>query len=113
MLRVDREGQRIGLSIKRTQPDPWLAVEDRFHIEDTVSGVVTHLVRFGAFVELEPGIEGLVHLSELGEGEVQSPAEVVAEGQAVRVMILSIDIARHQMGLSIRRASGEQALARA
>ncbi|NLD44294.1 MAG: 30S ribosomal protein S1 [Chloroflexi bacterium] len=113
VLRVDREGQRIGLSIKRTQPDPWLAVEDRFHIEDTVSGVVTHLVRFGAFVELEPGIEGLVHLSELGEGEVQSPAEVVAEGQAVRVMILSIDIARHQMGLSIRRASGEQALARA
>ncbi len=68
VLRVDREGQRIGLSIKRTQPDPWLAVEDRYHIEDTVAGVVTHLVRFGAFVELEPGIEGLVHLSEAGRG---------------------------------------------
>ncbi len=112
VLRVDRDSQRIGLSIKRTQPDPWEGMEERYEIEQTVSGVVTHLVRFGAFVELEPGIEGLVHLSELADQEVQDPATVVTAGQSLRVMILNIDVGRHQMGLSLRRATGEQALER-
>jgi len=109
VLRVDRDAQRIGLSIKRTQPDPWQGVEERYQIEGLAAGVVTHLARFGAFVELEPGIEGLVHLSELAEGDVQDPAAVVTVGETVRVMIMSLDVERHQIGLSIRRVASDQA----
>jgi small subunit ribosomal protein S1 len=112
VLRVDPEAQRIGLSIKRTLEDPWQSVDDKYHIEEFVEGTVTHLVRFGAFVELEPGIEGLVHLSELADGEVQDPAEIVRVGQRLRLMVLNIDTERHQIGLSLRRVGGTQAVAR-
>jgi small subunit ribosomal protein S1 len=112
VLRVDPQAQRIGLSIKRTQDDPWQTIDERYEIEGLVEGTVSHLVRFGAFVELEPGVEGLVHLSELADEEIQDPAEVVTVGQTLRLLVLNIDVERHQIGLSLRRVPGDQAIAR-
>jgi small subunit ribosomal protein S1 len=107
VLNVDRERQRIGLSLKRTQEDPWISVQDRYHEGQIVSGTVTHLVKFGVFVELEPGIEGLVHLSELGESDMASLDETVREGMQINVLILGVDAAQHRISLSLRQAPDE------
>jgi len=108
VLNIDREGQRIGLSIKRTQPDPWSLVVSKYQAGQMVKGVVTHLVKFGAFVELEPGIEGLVHISELAEGNVIDPAEVIREGQPLTLVVLDVDSQRQRISLSLRQAPPEE-----
>ncbi|MHB1296237.1 MAG: 30S ribosomal protein S1 [Anaerolineae bacterium] len=102
VLRVDPEAQRIGLSLKRVQPDPWADIDSRYRVDDTVHGKVTHLVKFGAFVELEPGVEGLVHVSELADMMVDDPSEVVAEGEELDLRVLGVDSERHQIALSLR-----------
>lgn len=104
VLRVDQERQRIGLSLKRTQPDPWLSIDSRFSAGQVVEGVVTHLAKFGAFVELEPGVEGLVHVSELADGNVEDPAQVVSEGERLTVLILDVDAEQRRISLSLRQA---------
>jgi small subunit ribosomal protein S1 len=104
VLNVDRERQRIGLSYKRTQPDPWADVESRYQPEQLVTGTVTHIVDFGAFVELEPGVEGLVHISELEEGQVAEAAHVVSEGDVLQLLVLSVDAERHRISLSLSQA---------
>ncbi len=108
VLRVDRERQRIGLSLKRTQPDPWNSVASRYRVGQTVEGVLTHLAKFGAFVELEPGVEGLIHISELAEGTVEDPAQVVSEGERLTVIILDVDAEQRRISLSLRQAPGPE-----
>ncbi len=103
VLNVDRERQRIGLSLKRLQPNPWETVEERYQVGQLVRGVVTNVLSFGAFVRLEEGLEGLVHISELAEGNFLHPRNVVKEGDEVTVRILSIDRENHRLGLSLRR----------
>lgn len=107
VLNVNREQKRIGLSLKRLQPDPWSAVEERYTEGQLVQGIVTNVVSFGAFVRVEEGLEGLIHVSELAEGDFMHPRNVVKEGSTVTVRILNIDSANHRLGLSLRRASGE------
>lgn len=104
VLNVDRERQRVGLSYKRTQPDPWVDVESRYQPEQLVVGTVTHIVDFGAFVELEPGVEGLVHISELEEGQVADASRVVSEGDVLQLLVLSVDAERHRISLSLSQA---------
>ncbi|HHX45523.1 MAG TPA: S1 RNA-binding domain-containing protein [Chloroflexi bacterium] len=104
VLRVDQERQRIGLSLKRTQPDPWQSIATRYSAGQVIEGVVTHLAKFGAFVELEPGIEGLVHVSELAEGNVEDPAQIVSEGDRLTVLILEVDANQRRISLSLRQA---------
>ena len=106
VLSVDRERERIGLSYKRTQPDPWTSVGEKYAPGQLVRGVVSHLVSFGAFVELEPGIEGLIHLSELAEGDFGDPAGIVSAGEEVAVLVLSVEPEQHRIGLSIRQVPG-------
>jgi len=108
VLQVDREAQRIGLSLKRLQADPWTQVATKYRVGQLVKGKVTHLAKFGAFVELEPGIEGLVHISELAEGNVNDPAEVVAEGEELTFLIIDVEPTRQRIGLSLRQV-GKQA----
>ena len=105
ILNVDQERGRLGLSIKRTQPDPWRAVEDRYHVGQLVEGTVTNVVDFGAFVQVEEGLEGLIHISELAEGSFLHPRNVVQEGQPVRLRVISVDGARRRLGLSLRQAA--------
>jgi small subunit ribosomal protein S1 len=103
VLRVDQERQRIGLSLKRTQPDPWKSITSRFSAGQLTEGVVTHLAKFGAFVELEPGVEGLVHISELADGNVEDPGQVVNEGERLTVLILDVDAEQRRISLSLRQ----------
>lgn len=104
VIRVDRERERIGLSLKELEPDPWVMAETRFPVGSIVTGVVTHLVDFGAFVEVEPGIEGLVHISELADGAINAPSDVVSEGDELTLLVLNVDSIKHHLGLSLRQA---------
>jgi len=104
VLDVDRGRGRVGLSIKRLQPDPWQLAEERYQVDQVIEGVVTHVVDFGAFVRVEEGLEGLIHVSELAEGNFLHPRNVVQEGDVVTARILSLDSQQRRMGLSLRRA---------
>jgi len=114
VLDIDRERQRISLGLKQTQSDPWQQVLDNYREGDVVEGRVAKVVTFGAFVEILPGVEGLVHISELAAHHVENPREVVAQGQAVNVRILEIDGDRRRLSLSLKRVEeGEQPVPRA
>jgi small subunit ribosomal protein S1 len=104
VLNVDRAQRRIGLSLKRLLPDPWSSVEERYQVGQLVQGVITNVVSFGAFARVEDGLEGLIHISELAEGNFLHPRNVVQEGDAVTARVVHIDSARHRLGLSLRQA---------
>ncbi len=102
VLDIDRDAGRIALSLKRMYPDPWETVGQRYHIGQTVEGVITNVVDFGAFACIEEGLEGLIHVSELAEGHFLHPRNVVSEGQNVSARVLSIDSHARRLGLSLR-----------
>jgi small subunit ribosomal protein S1 len=104
VLDIDRERQRISLGLKQTQEDPWRRVLDEYRPGDVLEGKVTKVVAFGAFVEIIPGVEGLVHISELAEHHVENPSEVVSPGDETWVRILEIDENRRRISLSVKRA---------
>jgi len=103
VMSVDRSNRRIALSIKRLQPDPWTVVSDKYNLGQLVPATITNVVDFGAFAQIEEGLEGLVHISELSETRVAHPAQVVKPGDQVQVRILRIDSANHRLGLSMRQ----------
>ncbi len=103
VINVDRERGRVGLSLKRLKPDPWQFVGERYQVGQIVDGTVTHVVDFGAFVRVEEGLEGLIHVSELSEADDVHPRDVVRVGDAVKALIISIDGERRRMGLSLRQ----------
>jgi small subunit ribosomal protein S1 len=109
VLDIDRERQRISLGLKQTQSDPWQQVLDSYSLNDIVEGKVTKVVTFGAFVEILPGVEGLVHISELAQHHVENPREVVAQGQAVQVKIIEMDAERRRLSLSLKRVDESEA----
>lgn len=104
VLNVDPEQRRVGLSLKRLTPDPWSTVEERYQVGQLIGGRVTNVVDFGAFVRVEEGLEGLIHVSELAEGNFLHPRNVVQEGDRVTVRVLSVDGHSRRLGLSLRRA---------
>jgi small subunit ribosomal protein S1 len=106
VLDIDRDRQRISLGLKQTQSDPWQQVIDAYGDGDEVEGRVTKVVTFGAFVEIVPGVEGLVHISELAQHHVENPREVVSQGDLVRVVVLEIDGERRRLSLSMKRVEG-------
>jgi small subunit ribosomal protein S1 len=103
VLDIDRERQRISLGLKQTQSDPWQEVVDKHDEGDVIEGRVTKVVTFGAFVEVVPGVEGLVHISELAQHHVENPREVVSQGDAVRAKIIEMDADRRRLSLSLKR----------
>src|ERR671932_734448 len=103
VLDIDRERQRISLGLKQTQSDPWQQVLEQYKEGDTVEGKVTKVVTFGAFVEILPGVEGLVHISELAQRHVENPRDVVSQGDVVPVLILEVDAERRRLSLSLKR----------
>jgi small subunit ribosomal protein S1 len=108
VLDIDRDRQRISLGLKQTQADPWQSVIDTHQVGDVVEGKVTKVVTFGAFVEIHPGVEGLVHISELAEHHVENPREVVNQGDAVAVRVIEIDAERRRLSLSLKRAAADR-----
>ena len=104
ILNVDREKRRIGLSIKRLQPEPWSLVPEKYSVGQLVQGTITKLANFGAFARLDNDeIEGLIHISELSEDPIAHPKEVLREGDVVILRIIRIDADRRRMGLSLKR----------
>ncbi|MGB9867090.1 MAG: bifunctional 4-hydroxy-3-methylbut-2-enyl diphosphate reductase/30S ribosomal protein S1 [Bacillota bacterium] len=106
VLRVDRDKGRISLGLKQILPDPWTTVANKYPEGSVVEGRVTRIAPFGAFVELEPGVEGLVHISEMADYRVSKPEDVVSPGQSVRVMVLRVKPEEKRISLSIRQADG-------
>jgi small subunit ribosomal protein S1 len=108
VLDIDRDRQRISLGLKQTQSDPWQQVLDSYSTGDVVEGRVTKVVTFGAFVEILPGVEGLVHISELAGHHVENPREIVSQGDIVHVKVIEMDADRRRLSLSLKRVEGEE-----
>jgi small subunit ribosomal protein S1 len=104
VLKIDKENERFSLGIKQLRSDPWETVSERYTVGQVVTGTITSLTDFGAFVELEEELEGLIHVSELGTGEhkVGHPSEVATVGDTVNVVILNIDPKERKIGLSVK-----------
>jgi small subunit ribosomal protein S1 len=101
ILRLDHDGRRIGLSLKRLQTNPWTQVDDLYHVGQVVQGTVSRVTQFGAFVSMEPGIEALLHASQIASPPPDDPGVFLHEGQELSVRIISIESHRQRLGLSI------------
>ncbi|WP_423773819.1 30S ribosomal protein S1 [Aneurinibacillus aneurinilyticus] len=108
ILKVDKDNERISLSIKATLPGPWEQAAQDFKIGDVVQGTVKRLVSFGAFVEVAPGVEGLVHISQIANRHIGTPDEVLKEGEEVSVKILDFNPEEERMSLSIREVQDDK-----
>ena len=108
VISVDRERNRIGLSLRQLQPEPWSIIHEKYAIGQLVEAEITRLTSFGAFARIEGGIEGLIHISELSDRRITHPKEVVQQGQKVTVRIIKIEPERRRIGLSLRRVAEEE-----
>ncbi|MBN1256759.1 MAG: 30S ribosomal protein S1 [Planctomycetes bacterium] len=107
VLSVDPNRKRVALGIKQTGEDPWLnEIPSKYKVGDIITGDVTKLTNFGAFIEIEEGLEGLLHISEIADQKVEKPEDVVAVGQAITVMIINLDNKDRKIGLSLRACKG-------
>ena len=103
VMSLDQENKRIGLSLKRLQPEPWALVEDKYELGQLVEGVVTNVIDFGAFAQIEEAIEGLIHVSELTDEPLTHPRDIVRRGDLLLLRIIRIDLRRKRLGLSLKR----------
>ena len=108
VLRIDREKEKISLGLKQVLPNPWDNVEHSYPVDSVIRAKVVRLAPFGAFLQLEPGVEGLVHISHLADRHIAKPDEVVTEGEEVSVKVLSIDTADKRIRLSIREVTRDK-----
>lgn len=108
VLKIDRERERISLSRKRLLANPWTTVEDNYAVGDLVEGRIIRIVDYGAFVEIEPGIEGLLHTSQIARSNVESPREILQEDETHLLRIISIDAHRQRMGLSLKAVTATE-----
>lgn len=108
ILSVDPEQERISLSYKNTQPGPWSGIEERIKQGNKIEGVVKRLVDFGAFIEVEEGVEGLVHISQIANRHIGTPSEVLEVGQQVTAKVLSVDEEEQRISLSIKEVELEK-----
>jgi small subunit ribosomal protein S1 len=102
VLSVDRDNERISLSIKETLPGPWADIDEKAPKGSTLEGTVKRLVSYGAFVEVFPGVEGLVHISQISHKHIGTPHEVLNEGQTVKVKVLDVNKADQRLSLSMK-----------
>ncbi len=102
VIQVDKENQKFCLGIKQMEEDPWNKIEERLPVGNVVEGEVVRVTEFGGFVELETGIEGLIHISELSEDRVEKPTDVINKGDKVKAMVISIDKQAKKIALSIK-----------
>ncbi len=102
VLNVDKENERLSLGLKQMEPDPWTLVPSKYHVGQEIRVKIVKVANFGAFAELEDGVEGLIHLSELSAEKVENPEEIVTVGQELDTKIIKIDAEARKIGLSIR-----------
>ncbi len=109
VLKVDKENEKISLGLKQLLPNPWDNVVEKYPVGDIVTAKVVRLAPFGAFVELEPGVEGLVHISHLADHHVEKPEDIVSEGEEIKAKVLSVDPEQKRIRLSIREVNKDNA----
>ena len=102
VLNIDREKIKIALGLKQLLPNPWDNVEEKYPVQTRAKGTVSRIADFGGFVKLEPGIEGLIHISELSHKRVVRTGDVLTEGQEVEAMVVSVDPEKQRIGLSLK-----------
>ena len=108
ILSMNKEKGKISLGLKQTTPEPWSVINDNYSVGQVVKGKVVQLKEYGAFVELEPGLDGLVHISEVANKRVANIADELSVGQEVNAKILEIDTDRKRISLSIKEAAEEE-----
>jgi len=111
ILNIDRENKRISLGLKQIQPDPWSTVAQRYPMGSRVTGKVVRLTDFGAFVELEAGVDGLLHISQMSSRPVGTPAEIVNVGDELTLLVIRVDPNERRIGLSLKELAHATALA--
>jgi small subunit ribosomal protein S1 len=104
ILKIDRDGRKLSLGLKQLTASPWDNIQDKYPLGTRVKGTISRLADFGAFVELEPAVEGLIHVSELSPQRVRRVMDIVKPGQEVEVLVLSVDPAQRRIGLSLKAA---------
>jgi small subunit ribosomal protein S1 len=108
VLKIDQEKRRISLGMKQLQPHPWDAAAEKYKVGERVRGAVTRLMDFGAFVELEPGVEGLIHVSEMSwSRKVRKPSDALKPGETVEAVILGVNQGEHRISLGLKQALGD------
>jgi len=107
VLKIDAEKKRISVGLKQLQQHPWDAVPEKYKVGEKVTGTVSRVVEFGAFVELEPGIEGLIHLSEMSWGKVKKAGDVIKPGETVEAVILGVSPGERRISLGLKQALGD------
>lgn len=103
VIGIDRENNRVSLSIKQTENDPWTTASSKWKKNEVTKGVVTNVTDFGAFVEVEPGIEGLIHIGDLSWTRIKHPRDVLRKGQEVEVQVLDVDMEKKRMSLGYKQ----------
>jgi small subunit ribosomal protein S1 len=111
VLSLDKDDQRIALSRKRLLQNPWDTAEKRYKINQTVEGIITRIVTYGAFVEIEPGVEGLLHISQLSRDNVEDPNDLLKEGETHLLRVVSVDANKQRIGLSLKSVTAEEQIA--
>ena len=109
VVKIDRESQRIALSLKRTQAEPWVEVAEKYAVGEITEAVITKLANFGAFAKVDDAVEGLIHISEMTDRIIQHPKEVVREGDRVAVKIVRLEPERRRIGLSLKQVQEAEA----
>ncbi|MFH7321432.1 30S ribosomal protein S1 [Desulfurivibrio sp. D14AmB] len=112
VLKIDKENERFSLGIKQLQPDPWEAAVEKYAIGTKLTGKITNVTEFGVFVELEEGIEGLIHVSELSKEKVETPVGLYNVGDELEARVINVSARDRKIGLSIKALSGESEEAR-
>ena len=107
VLNIDDKKRKVALSLKRTQPEPWTQIATTYEVGQLLPATITQVTTFGAFARIADGVEGLIHVSELAENRVNQPSDVVKEGDQVTVRLISIDLQRKRLGLSLKQAAVE------
>src|SRR5205823_9492230 len=110
ILNIDRDNKRISLGLKQIQPDPWSTVQQRFPMGSRVTGKVVRLTDFGAFVELEPGVDGLLHVSQMANRPINRPEDLVNVGDELTLMVIRVDPNERRIGLSLKEMANVAAM---
>lgn len=108
VLKIDREQRRVGLGLRQLTASPWDTIEEKYPANHAVKATITRLMDFGAFAELEPGVEGLIHISELAPHRVHRVGDVVQPGQEVQALVLRVDLAQKKISLSLKAALAKE-----
>jgi len=109
VLNIDKEKRKISLGLKQLQPDPWEGIEGRYQLGQKLEAKVLRTTNFGAFVELEPGVEGLIHISQLAETAPAKVEDVIKPGDSVTARVVKLALEERKIGLSLRESGGEDA----